>query len=499
MSTTIPRPDRRATEAAGCPACSRTRDDLSGGRPTRRGNRPNRFRRGPRGTRVTDSALPRIGTTVGVAVGVVASLAPGLLPRTAGAQAILTGLLVAGSLGLAAVLGWALRLGGVDTDRRAGRAGVLVAAVVVLVAAAWRAANWQNGLRAAMGVAPIDPWYWARWALGATLLACGLVAVGRALRWGVRALRPGRAAAGAVVVALLAWFVVAPGVADWRMTVYASANAALESEGPPPVLTPHSGSADSAVDWSSMGLQGRRFVDGPPSGPIRVYVGMESAPDLRARVALAIRELARSGGFTRGNIVVAVPTGSGWIDRNAVTGFAERFGDDAAVVGLQYAYTPSWVSFAFGRDQAVAAARELFTAIEDHIATMPVRPRLFVYGQSLGAVGGSAIFADEADQDRRTCAVLWAGPPANQAHRAGATILANSSDPVVHWSPALLWRAPDLTGARHDAPLPHWLPVVSFVQTTADLLGALDAPAGHGHRYGTDQGSALGDCSAIDV
>src|SRR5690606_31517826 len=56
--------------------------------------------------------LPRIGTSLGIAVGAAVSLAPGLLPRTAGAQAILTGLLVAVALGLGASMGWALRRGG---------------------------------------------------------------------------------------------------------------------------------------------------------------------------------------------------------------------------------------------------------------------------------------------------------------------------------------------------------------------------------------------------
>ncbi|WP_324188153.1 alpha/beta-hydrolase family protein [Nocardia higoensis] len=440
--------------------------------------------------------LPRIGTCLGIAVGVAASLAPGLLPRTAGAQAILTGLLVAGALGAAAGLGWALRRAGMDTDRQAGRAGVAIATAVVLTAAIWRAGHWQNGLRSAMGVAPIDPWYWARCAAGATLVAGTLVAVGRVSRRALTALRTGPTIVAAVVVALVGWLVLAPGIVDWRMATYAEANAAPEPDTPPHIPPPHSGSAESEVDSAGLGRQGRRFVGGGQDGPIRVYVGVDSAPDLRTRVALAVRELERSGGFARGNIVIAVPTGSGWIDGGAVTGIAERFGEDAAVVGLQYAYTPSWVSFVFGREQAVEAARALFTAIEDRVATMTPRPRLFVYGQSLGAYGGSGIFTDEVDQDRRTCAVLWAGPPANRAHRAGATVLANSSDPVVHWSPALLWRAPDLADVRHDAPLPRWLPLLSFVQTTADLLGALDAPAGHGHRYGTDQGTGLGDCGS---
>uniref|UniRef100_UPI00059363A6 alpha/beta-hydrolase family protein n=1 Tax=Nocardia vinacea TaxID=96468 RepID=UPI00059363A6 len=244
----------------------------------------------------------------------------------------------------------------------------------------------------------------------------------------------------------------------------------------------------------SLGAEGRKFVTGSPAGPIRVYVGLDSAPDLDSRVALAIRELERSGGFERSNIVLAVPTGSGWIDANAVRGFYERFGGDVALVGMQYSYAPSWVTFVFGRDDAVVYARALFDAVQRRIDTLDHKPKLYVYGQSLGALGGSSIFADDADQDRRTCAVLWAGPPAGRAHRAGATVLANSSDPVVHWSPSLLWRAPELRDVRVDAPVPQWLPVISFLQTSADLLAALNAPPGHGHRYGTDQGTAMGTC-----
>ncbi|WP_083884204.1 alpha/beta-hydrolase family protein [Nocardia higoensis] len=500
MSTTTPRASGPASTAYrfedGRPRGDSTRAGRGTGAPSPSPRTHDKF---PRlGHTAPDRRFgvpsPRIGTSLGVAAGVLCSLAPGLLPRTAGAQAILTGALVAASLAVAAVLGWALRRIGVDTGRRAGRAGVAVAVAVLIAATAWRAGRWQNELRAAMGVAAIDPWYWARCAFGAAALAGVLVAAGRISRRAVGALGTGRMVVGGMIAALAGWFVLAPGIVEWRMTTYASANAALESDAPPRVPAPHSGSAGSVVDWTDLGKQGRRFVDGAADGPIRVYVGVESAPDLRARVALAIRELERSGGFTRGNIVVAVPTGSGWIDGNAVAGFAERFGDDVAVVGLQYAYTPSWVSFVFGREQAVEAARALFTAIEERVARTAPRPRLFVYGQSLGAFGGSGIFPDADDQDRRTCAVLWAGPPANRAHRAGATVLANSSDPVVRWSPTLLWRAPDLTGVRRDAPAPRWLPVVSFVQTTADLLGALDTPAGHGHRYGTDQGTALGDC-----
>ncbi len=46
-----------------------------------------------------------------------------------------------------------------------------------------------------------------------------------------------------------------------------------------------------------------------------------------------------------------------------------------------------------------------------------------------------------------------------------------------------------------DGPIPQWIPGVTFLQTTVDMLGSLGVPTGHGHRYGTDQGTALRTCS----
>ncbi|WP_405166093.1 alpha/beta hydrolase [Nocardia sp. NBC_01499] len=441
-------------------------------------------------------SLPRIGTTLAIGVGTLVSLAPGLLPRTPGAQAILTGLLVALALGIAGIVRFVVRRWGFDINHRLPRVRLplLIATSALVVGAVALAGHWQNLLRAAMSTAPIGVGYWPRWLIESALIVGAAAGVAQAVGWMLRKLGWARGVSLAVVTSALVYLLAAPAVVGWQQAAYAGANAELDPTLVQPVSDARSGSAESAVSWSSLGAEGRKFVSGAPVGPARVYVGVESAPDLKSRVALAVRELERSGAFERSNLVVMVPTGSGWIDSNAVRGFDQRFGGDVALVGLQYSYAPSWVTFVFGRDEAVDAARALFTAVANRIRTLDHRPKLYLYGQSLGAIGGSSVFADDADQDRRTCAALWAGPPAGQVHRAGATVLANSSDPVVHWSPALLWRAPELTGARLDAPLPQWLPVVSFVQTTADLLAALDAPAGHGHRYGTDQGTAMGTC-----
>ncbi|PXX64210.1 putative membrane protein [Nocardia tenerifensis] len=437
---------------------------------------------------------PRVGTTLAIGAGTLASLAPGLLPRTPGAQAILTGLLVALALGIAGIVRFTLRRCGFDTDRRLSRLRrpALVATSALVVGAVAHAWHWQNMVRAAMNTAAVGADYWPRWLIESALIVGVFAGIARATGWALRTLGWARGVSLAAVATAFLYLVAAPALVGWRQASYASANAELDPALVQPFSDTSSGGAGSEVSWASLGAEGRKFVSGP--GPARVYVGVESAPDLDSRVALAVRELERSGAFQRSNLVVMVPTGSGWIDGNAVRGLDQRFGGDVALVGLQYSYAPSWVTFVFGRDEAVAAARALFTAVEHRIRALEHKPALYVYGQSLGALGGSSVFADDADQNRRTCAALWAGPPAGQVHRAGATVLSNSSDPVVHWSPALLWRAPDLTGARTDAPRPQWLPVVSFVQTTADLLAALDAPAGHGHRYGVDQGTAMGTC-----
>ena len=504
-----------------------------------------------------------VGMTLAVALGTILSLAPGLLPRSAAAQAVLTSVLVIALLGIAQLTKslfsrrrrtnpvffrrlrsapvrhlprrkFGSRISGTsgtlltdgsftaaaahrnggridrlpdarESSRRTGRlrrsvsdrfAGVptvrhlvLTSAVVGVVAAVVHAASWQNTLRDARGVGRIGPEYWAFWAVGSLVVTVVLVAVGSGTGRVLRRIGWPRGLVTALVATLPVAFFGIPGIA-------AAGGGGTDSGLVQPVAMTRSGSSESLVGWDSLGREGQRFVTNGPAGAVRVYVGLRSAPDLASRAELAVRELDRAGGFDRSDLVVAVPTGSGWVDARALRGFGDRFGADFAVAALQYSHLPSWATFVLGRDSAAASARALFTAIEEHAATLPDPPRLHLYGQSLGALGGSAVFAGAAEQNRRACSVLWSGMPGGGGREPGArtAVLANTSDPVVHWSPGLLWRPPDLTGARRDAPTPGWLPVVSFVQTTADLLGALAAPPGHGHRYGVDQGTALPGC-----
>lgn len=447
------------------------------------------------------ATAPRVATTVCVGAAAMVSLAPSLLPRSAVVQAILTGVLVAG--GWAAATLWHKAAAKLTRTVEFGpriRTVVAWSGAAAIAAMLLLAQHWQNEVRAAMGVPATGAAHWTAVVVGAAAVAVVLVGISSALRrLGRAALRRGRRSSGArrvtagiLATALVTAFWVGPAarVAGAVHTADAAAGLSLALPQSPSL----SGSADSLTPWSTLGGHGMRFVTAPASeSAVRTYVGLDSAPDLESRVRLAVRELERAGGFARSNLVIAVPTGSGWIDANALAGFEKRFGGDVAEVALQYSSAPSWAAFVFDRGSVETSVRALYSAVSHRLSELPVgsRPNLYVYGQSLGAIGAAAA---AAAGPIAPCGVLLAGPPSGRAPTPDVTVLANASDPVVHWSPRLLVVPPRLDGTRPDAPTPPWLPLVSFVQTSVDLLTSLDSAPGHGHRYGTDQGTALPDC-----
>ncbi len=87
-----------------------------------------------------------------------------------------------------------------------------------------------------------------------------------------------------------------------------------------------SGGPGSLVAWGSLGLEGRSFTATAPSiadlsafsgqpalSPVRVYVGLDSADSPQARAELAVRELDRTGAFSRKVLAVVATTGTGWV------------------------------------------------------------------------------------------------------------------------------------------------------------------------------------------
>jgi len=124
-----------------------------------------------------------------------------------------------------------------------------------------------------------------------------------------------------------------------------------------PTSTLRSGGPGSLVSWDSLGRQGRNSTGRGPlledlqdfSGggccqePIRVYVGLDSAPSPEERAQLAVRELDRTGPFDRKVLVVFTAAGTGYINPDASNSIEYLYSGDTALVTMQCSFLPSWL------------------------------------------------------------------------------------------------------------------------------------------------------------
>ena len=319
---------------------------------------------------------------------------------------------------------------------------------------------------------------------------------------------------------------------------------------PPPTSALRSGSPQSMVDWQKLGWYGRAFVSTGPTpaqitsvtgkpamDPIRVYIGEEQADTAAQRAELAVRELTRTGAFDRATLVLAVPTGTGLVDPDAVNS-AEITGDgNVATVAVQYSDLPSWISFVVDKGGAQQTASALSEAVIKAWRALPAerRPRLMMWGESLGAFGGQGAF-EASDQPpavvQNFTGIVWTGPPAEsnlwrrwRAERTGGqawqpvidgggiarvginatefapnqpgweprriSFAAHPNDPVVYWDPSLAFRSPDWLNppiAPTVSPRMRWSPIITFWSTGIDLMVAGNQPAGIAHNYTDETG-----------
>ncbi len=201
-----------------------------------------------------------------------------------------------------------------------------------------------------------------------------------------------------------------------------------------------SGSPHSLVPWATLGREGRRHVllyprpkpvpnlpvglpdlaissvMGRPAvaAPALVYIGLDSAPTIRARVDLALAEMDRVGAWDRSMIVLCSPTGSGYVNYCATAAASYLTLGDVAIVTMQYSKRPSPLSL-FKVKDAREQNRLLWLAISARLRDRPGRrPRVVLFGESLGAhtsqdvllhwgtLGPQALGIDRA---------LWIGTP----------------------------------------------------------------------------------------
>ncbi|HEX6255689.1 MAG TPA: alpha/beta-hydrolase family protein [Euzebyales bacterium] len=414
------------------------------------------------------------------------SFRPSLLPRTLVTQVGLSALAAVTGYAIGAVAGAIGRViitritGATASARFVQPIGLSMAVIAVAVAFAHASGRLQlqAGQRAALGLDAAVP-STLLVLVGATVGAILMVLLGRCLRGGARRLgRPLTARlgwsprsatiAGGVLETAICLVLVAGLVALVR-PVSASRDRRIGAGERPPVSALRSGGPGSRISWATLGVQGRRFVAGGLSvreighlresptavEPIRVYVGLMSAPTPAARTALAVHELQRTGGFRRAAIVVATPSGTGFVNPVAVDPVELMFGGDVASVAMQYSVLPSFLSLALDGSASADAGRRLLSAVLARVRRLPPddRPAVYVYGESLGAYGSQAAFAGRGIAGlHQVSGALWIGPTEASGLRkellAGATT-GPAREPIVGGG-AVVRFADDAAGLREQ-------------------------------------------------
>jgi uncharacterized membrane protein len=504
------------------------------------------------------------------------SMWPTLLPRTWVVQGVVSGVSAAIGWLLGVGLGHLLHRSLAAIDRPLPPAvrriawlvlAVLAPVLVVTGLALWY--GWQRNQRRFIGMTELPAWWTVGVVVASAVVLAVLVLIGRAIatfvkwidrrvervipRWWARAL---------ITIGIVVVLIVVANVGERRFVRWADRSFGAVNDTTPdgvdrPTSPTRSGSPPSLVPWDTLGYQGQAFTGsgpdaediarldpdasthGAPLDPIRVYVGLDSADDVPARTDLAMGELDRTHAWDRDVLVVTTATGTGWVNPAAARAIEIMYGGDTAIVSMQYSFLPSWIAFLIDPSGADEAGIALFDAVHARWAQLPAdhRPKLIVYGESLGSNGGERAFSDDGRLGpqaslesivAQTDGALFVGPVATNtiygrlvderdpgspswrpqmaavpqlrvANQVAAIAAGDASwtgprilylhhptDAVGTWTPAALWRPPGWT----DDPLGYgvpdavqWFPIVTWVQETADLMAGFSAEPGYGHDY----------------
>lgn len=287
-----------------------------------------------------------------------------------------------------------------------------------------------------------------------------------------------------------------------------------------------SGGTGSLVSWDPLTREVRRHLaTATPKeriasvmgklaqSPIRVYIGLHSAPTEGERVQLALEEIERTGALDRSLLVLCSPTGSGFVNYAASAAWEYLSRGDCASVTLQYSSRPSWLSLDRvdeGREQN----RAMWTALAKVIAKREPekRPRVVVFGESLGAHTSQDPFLGSGTRGFKELGIeraLWFGIPQTSrwalevqdprntdvepgevirvtnvdtldhidrdASPARYVMVAHEDDAVTLFSPSLLVEHPWWLGNKRPAAIPKeasWSSPTTFLQVAVDAKNA---------------------------
>ncbi|WP_447955625.1 alpha/beta hydrolase [Vreelandella sp. EE7] len=490
------------------------------------------------------------------------SLTPSLLPRPMLAQGVVSGLCFSAGYAFGVLLRglWHyLRLP--EPDSRTEHWVKTLAALACTLTAAlflWQASSWQNGIRELMGMPPASGTRGLSIAAIALMLFAFFYLISKVFKRTYRLLSrkvffflPKRLAVvlGSVASIALFWLLIEGVVLSFALRAadrfYAQIDELVQDDLAAPTGAHRSGSAASLISWEALGSRGRRFVTQGPSGddigaflgddaqdPIRVYVGLNALDTPQARAELALAELIRTGAFERSTLLLATPTGRGWIDPGAQNTLEYLMRGDVATVAAQYSYLPSHLALIAEGEYGVESARALFVEVYRYWSALPAdeRPALYLFGLSLGALNSDRSFDFYDIIEDPFDGALWAGPPFRSdtwrittadrdpgspawqpTFRGGSVVrfmnqqsgfegysrdwgdfriayLQYASDPIVFFDPAAFWREPDWMRPPRGpdvSPALRWYPVVTMLQLLADLATG-GAPPGYGHEIAAE-------------
>lgn len=488
------------------------------------------------------------------------SLLPSLLPRPWFFQGVISGISLAIGYGIGTSLSSIIRwLTEYDPPMRFKHIAwwvLAVAAPVVALLYLYLGRGWQNNVRHLVSEWPLQSRHSFYTLVTALVLAILIVNFARSIRLLGRFLQkqldrilPRRitnSIVGVLIGALLIWIysgVFVHFFVTQSARIYSQHNHTTAPGVKKPESSLRSGSPKSLIKWKTLGYEGRSFVAGGPSvhqlesfsskpavEPIRVYAGYESAKTDEARARLAVSELIRTGAFNRKVLLIATPTGSGWLEPQAMDSLEYMWNGDTATVAQQYSYLPSWISFLTDKQAATNSGRALFDAVYGEWVKLPAdhRPKLYAYGLSLGSYGAQAAYSGINGLRNTLDGALFVGTPNDTrlwrtvtdnrnknspewkptyqngtAVRFAATnhdITANQSkwqlprvlyvqhgsDPIVWFNFNLLFHKPAWLSeprAPDVSPSVHWYPIVTFWQIAIDQLSGTKMPPGYGHNY----------------
>jgi uncharacterized membrane protein len=322
----------------------------------------------------------------------------------------------------------------------------------------------------------------------------------------------------------------------------------------PPTSLSASGGPASLVRWETLGREGRRFVNmimpakeitavtgQRAMDPVRVFIGLDSAPTVDARVSKAMDEMEALGAFDRSVLCLVSPTGTGYVNYVVAETLEYLTEGNCAIVAMQYSLRPSFLSLdrvQLGREQN----RVLLHAINGRLRATPehARPRLVALGESLGAFTLQDSFLHEgtaglhragidralfvgtpaesgwaeqwrldpanADPESEVVEVAsfaeWQALPEETRKSARYFLLSHHDDPITKYSPVLAVQAPEWMshGSDRSPAMPPgvpWRPFSTFFLTTVDVLNASKVVPGEFAARGHDYRAVLAEFTRL--